>query len=157
MNKKIHGLGKSFAYAASGIAFCIRRERNMRIHAAAFAYAMYFAIRFYGFSRGELILLTLTSAAVIALEAVNTAIELLTDKRYPEVCDAAKNAKDAAAGAVLIAAAAAVAVGIMLFWDVKVFGEIAAYFAGNIFRVIALAASIGLGGVFIFGFRGVKK
>jgi len=155
MRKHIHGLGKSFAYAFRGVAYCVKNERNMRIHIIAFAYVTYFAVAFYGFSRAELALLALTCALVIALEAVNTAVERLTDALHPEVCDVAKHAKDAAAGAVLIAAVAAAVVGVALFWDVATFAEIAAYFAGNIFAAVALGASVGLSVAFIF-WRGKK-
>jgi len=140
---------KSFAYAFCGIAFCIRRERNMRIHITAFVYVMCFAVKFYRLSRAELAALILTSALVIALETVNTAIELLTDRKYPERRHLAKYAKDAAAGAVLIAAIGAAAVGVVLFWDVKIFAEIFKYFSGSIPALAVLIVSLVLSGFFI--------
>jgi len=152
----MRSLVRSFGYAISGIAYCVKSERNMRIHITLFVYALYFALGFYGFSKTELVLLILTVASVPAFEAVNTAIERLADKTIPEVCNLAKYAKDAAAGAVLISAAAAAAVGVLLFWDIETFAEIADYFVGNIFALIALLASFGLSLMFIFGFRSKK-
>jgi len=152
----MRSLAKSFGYAISGIAYCVKSERNMRIHITLFVYALYFALRFYGFSKTELVLLILTVASVPAFEAVNTAIERLADKAVPEVCNSVKHAKDAAAGAVLISAIAAAAVGVLLFWDAETFGEIADYFIGNVFALIALLASLALSSMFIFGFRSKK-
>jgi len=51
------------------------------------------------------------------LEVVNTAIERLTDKASPEFSPLAKAAKDAAAGAVLLASIAAVIVAVILFGE----------------------------------------
>jgi diacylglycerol kinase len=52
---------------------------------------------------------------VICLEAVNTAIEYLTDLVSPEYNPLAGKVKDIAAGAVLIAAIGAVVAGVMIF------------------------------------------
>ncbi len=51
-------------------------------------------------------------ALVLSLEALNTALEALTDLASPEWHLRAKVAKDAAAGAVLIASALSVLVGV---------------------------------------------
>jgi diacylglycerol kinase (ATP) len=48
-------------------------------------------------------------------EALNTAIELLTDLASPEYHPLAGKAKDVAAGAVLIAAIGAIAIGFLVF------------------------------------------
>jgi diacylglycerol kinase len=87
----------------------------MKIHITAMLVVMLCA-GFCGFSRAEWVLLILTCSAVISLEMVNTAIELLTDKISPEYSKLAKAVKDIAAGAVLVAAFAAAAIGVILFW-----------------------------------------
>ncbi len=73
----------------------------------------------------EWALLLLAMALVISLEMVNTAIELTIDRIGPERHPLAKAAKDTAAGAVLIAAVFAAAIGLLLLgpplWD-KLFG-----------------------------------
>jgi diacylglycerol kinase len=105
----------SFKNAFKGILFCIRNERNMRIHIAVTLIVLTVSVCFYEHTRTQRILLVLTCALVMSLEIVNTAIESLTDKLSPELSPLAKAAKDCAAGAVLVAAIAAVVIGVMLF------------------------------------------
>jgi diacylglycerol kinase (ATP) len=150
MNTRFHSLRRSFACAASGIAFCVRYERNMRIHLVVFAYVMFAAIAFYEFTRAELILLILTCTNVMSLEIVNTAIEVLTDKASPERSALAKVAKDAAAGAVLMSALAAATVGLILFGDLSRFAEILDFFNKNILATVALAVSVVISIIFVF-------
>jgi diacylglycerol kinase (ATP) len=59
-------------------------------------------------------LVLLASGAVIAAELFNTAIELLADHLHPETHANIRIVKDCAAGAVLVAAITAVAVGVSL-------------------------------------------
>jgi diacylglycerol kinase len=118
MINKIYNLKNSFVYALRGIFYCIRYERNMRIHIAATVLVTIAAKIFCDFSRTEWCVLILTCALVMSLEAINTAIERLTDEVSPEYSRFAKIAKDVAAGAVLIASIAAVIIGIILFWRV---------------------------------------
>lgn len=106
----------AFRHAIAGIIYCVRKERHMKIHIAAALLALGAAWN-WGLSRIELAILFVTIAAVIAAEIVNTAIEALVDKVSPEFHPLAKGAKDAAAGAVLVQALAAVGVGYVLFWD----------------------------------------
>ena len=54
-------------------------------------------------------------AIVLAAEAMNTALEYLTDLVSPEYHELAGKAKDAAAAAVLILAIAAAVIGFMVF------------------------------------------
>ena len=49
-------------------------------------------------------------------EALNTAIEFLTDVASPDFHPLAEKAKDVAAGAVLLAAIGAVIIGGLIFW-----------------------------------------
>jgi len=56
-------------------------------------------------------LFVLSASAVLALELVNTALEHLADRLHPERHPAIQTAKDCAAGAVLVAALAALAIG----------------------------------------------
>jgi diacylglycerol kinase len=150
MTNRLYDLRKSFIHAGRGIALCIRYERNMRIHIAAAAYVIFFALCFYELTRAELILLVLTCVSVLVPEIINTAIELLTDKASPEYSALAKAAKDVAAGSVLLASAAALVIGVILFWDVYRFGVIVEYFIENILALIALILSIILSSIFIF-------
>ncbi|HWA41140.1 MAG TPA: diacylglycerol kinase family protein, partial [Gemmatimonadales bacterium] len=66
-------------------------------------------------TRLEWCALVFAIALVWIAEGVNTALEKLADAAVPERNDLVAQAKDVAAGAVLIAAFAAVAVGALLF------------------------------------------
>ena len=119
-----HGLWKSFYFAFAGLGFLFRTQRNARIElgigAAACAVAGWVHI-----SRAEWAVLVFTMALVLILEGLNTAVEAAIDLASPRVHPLAKAAKDLAAGMVLIAAIASVAVGILILgpplWG-RVFG-----------------------------------
>jgi diacylglycerol kinase len=145
---RLYNLRKSFMYAFSGIAFCIRYERNMRIHMVATFFVLWFA-GFYDLAAAEWGLLIMTCTTVMALEVVNTAIEVLTDKASPERSALAKVAKDAAAGAVLLASIAAIAVGALLLWDVPTFREIARFYS-EIHNLVSLILMVALAITFVF-------
>ena len=128
---------KGFRYAFCGIIRCIKNERNMRFHTVAALYVLIFA-RFFNFSRGEYILILLTVCAVMAAEAVNTAIEELCDRVCSEKDEHIRNAKDAAAGAVLIAAIIAAVIGIVLFSDRKGWINAWKYYSGSVLHSVML-------------------
>ncbi len=104
---------RSFYFAFAGLFFLFRTQRNARIHlligACAFAVASWVRI-----SRAEWGVLVLTSCCVIILEGLNTAVEAAVDLASPDVHPLAKSAKDVAAGMVLVAAVASVAVGAII-------------------------------------------
>ncbi|MBX5436519.1 MAG: diacylglycerol kinase [Alicyclobacillaceae bacterium] len=101
----------SFGYALDGLAYALRMERNMRIHFALAGVVFFFEL----VVRPPLAAALATVAAacaVIAAEAVNTALERVADVfSEGQAHPAARAVKDAAAGAVLAVAAAAAAVG----------------------------------------------
>ncbi len=105
---------KSFAFAIDGIRRFIYREHNARIHAAA-TIAVIIVARVVGVSYMEAVALTIVVAAVWVTEMLNTCVEKLCDlvtlERHPEI----KFIKDLAAGAVLVAAIAAVITGLFIF------------------------------------------
>lgn len=101
----------------------MRYERNLRIHFFSAGYVLYFT-RYFDLSKAELALVILMIGLVIACELINTAIEATVDLNTPVYSALAKTAKDAAAGAVFVSAAASLAVGITLFWQPRVFDEI---------------------------------
>jgi diacylglycerol kinase len=123
--KRTNGnLTRSFGYAFRGIIDALTRERNLRIHFAAGAFALFFSGRYYALSRAETALLVLCVGFVVAAEMLNTAIEKSVDLTTAAIHPLAKTAKDVAAGAVLISAATSIAVGFLLFWDVAVLTRI---------------------------------
>jgi diacylglycerol kinase (ATP) len=104
----------SFNYAFEGIIHVLRTQRNMRIHFAIAAVVLVVAIA-VGVTKLELIVLLLAIAFVLIAEMINTAIEGAIDVATSSFDPMAKLAKDIAAGAVLIAAINAVAVGYLVF------------------------------------------
>src|SRR5687767_12511922 len=95
-------LVQSFNFAFEGVIHTLATQRNMRIHFAAAAVAM-FACVFFGVTRGEFALILFAASFVIAAEMLNTAIEAAIDVATTSFNPLAKVAKDVAAGAVLIA------------------------------------------------------
>ncbi|HHW07903.1 MAG TPA: diacylglycerol kinase family protein [Clostridia bacterium] len=110
-----NNLWKAFGYAWAGLRWALARERNLRIHAAA-ALAVLAAGFLFGLNGLEWAVISLTVFFVLAAELFNTALEQVVDltvgDRYHPL---AKIAKDAAAGAVLLAALNAVIVGCIIF------------------------------------------
>jgi diacylglycerol kinase (ATP) len=104
-----HTLPRSFACAWNGLAEAALRERNFRVHLAAGVLAGAFAAR-APLATAERALVVLCIAAVIAAEAMNSAIEAVVDLASPGWSERARVAKDAAAGAVLVLAAGSVLV-----------------------------------------------
>ncbi len=148
---------KGFKYAFSGIIYCIKNERNMRFHTVAMLYVLVFA-RFFDFSRSDYILLLLTISAVISAEAFNTAIEKLCDKVSSEYHPEIKASKDAAAGAVLIAAIFAAVIGIILFWNIDGWLRVYNFFIAHPAQLCLLILFTVLAPVYIFiGPVGIKK
>ena len=108
---------RSFAarlrFALQGLAHALANERSFRVQLLLGAAAL-----------GALLVLRpapiwwalvlLASAAVLAAELFNSAIEALADAVHPEKSEGIRIAKDCAAGAVLIAALGALAVAFAL-------------------------------------------
>ena len=107
-------LYKSFGYAFQGIFNTIRTERNIKIHCAAAILVTIFGI-WQQKSKTEWMICFILFGLILALELVNTAVEATVDLFTEERKPLAKKAKDAAAGAVLIAAIFAVVIGILIF------------------------------------------
>ncbi|GIO40545.1 diacylglycerol kinase family protein [Paenibacillus apis] len=104
-----------FQDAWSGIRETVMHERNMKVHVVAGIVVVTAALLLRLPAR-DMALLLVTIALVLATEVINTAIEAAVDLAAPEWHELAKKAKDASAGAVLIAAAFAVFIGLLVFW-----------------------------------------
>jgi diacylglycerol kinase (ATP) len=105
---------ETFDYAFQGVIHVLRTQRNMRVHVVIAATVLIAAI-VLGVSRLELIALLLSIAFVLITEMINTAVEGAIDVATTSFDPMAKLAKDIAAGAVLIAAVNAIAVGYLVF------------------------------------------
>jgi diacylglycerol kinase len=114
MKKWIDKEIKSFGYAFKGLRIFFKTEMHAKIHLAA-ALTVVVAGLFFRIKSWEWALVILAIALVLTAEALNTAIEKLTDRLWPEHHPQAAFIKDVAAGGVLIAAIAAAAIGIIVF------------------------------------------
>ena len=103
-------LYRSFGYAFQGIFTCVRKERNMKIHCVA-AVLVVIAGVILKISAIEWCICMVLFGLVMALEHVNTVVDMVTEEYHP----LAKVAKDTAAGAVLIAAIMAAIAGCIIF------------------------------------------
>ncbi len=104
----------NFRYAFRGVGILFRDERNAWIHLTA-ALIVTLLGAFLGLSRIEWMIVVMVIAVVIAAEAFNSALERLCDRVSAEYHPLIGQAKDLAAGAVLITAIGAALVGLILF------------------------------------------
>lgn len=104
---------KSFTFAWAGLRYLLRTQPNFCIHLVA-AGAVVLASVWLGVGGVELAVLALAIGLVLAAEALNTALEALVDLASPTYHPLAKVAKDVGAAAVLLAALAAVVVGLVV-------------------------------------------
>ncbi|MBL8816920.1 MAG: diacylglycerol kinase family protein [Planctomyces sp.] len=104
---------RSFRFAFRGLLVMLRSQHNAWIH--LLATAIVFAVAgFLGVSKLEWCCLVLAIVSVWTAEALNTAFEFLADVASPEFHPLVEQAKDVAAGAVLITAAGALVIGFLV-------------------------------------------
>jgi diacylglycerol kinase (ATP) len=115
MNKQFQFTGRirSFKFAFEGIWTMLKSQQNAWIHACATIGVVTTGF-LLGVSASEWCWLVLAIIAVWTAEALNTAFEFLADVASPEFHPLVKKAKDVAAGAVLISAIGAVAIGLII-------------------------------------------
>ena len=105
----------SLEFALTGIFTAFKEERNMRKHALSAILAIVAGFLF-GISVTEWLFLLLSVSVVIAFEIMNSALENVVDSASDYHCSMrAKNAKDMAAGAVLVISGFALVTGLMIF------------------------------------------
>ncbi len=113
--KTANNLLSSFKYAANGIAYTFRSQRNFRIQTFVAFFVAIFGI-YVKLSLTNLAILTLTIFAVLILELINTSIEAVVDltvgKSYNSL---AQIAKDCSAASVFLAAISSFIIAILLF------------------------------------------
>ena len=114
MPRRAHTLIVSFRYAFAGIRYLLWTQRNAKIHCAigVLAVALGLLLRI---GQAEWLALVLVIALVLLTEGFNTAIEAAVDVASPDYHPLAKIAKVVSAGTVLLAAIAAVVVGLIIF------------------------------------------
>ena len=105
---------KTLSYGFNGILYTLKYERNMVIHFLVMILVIIAGIVFK-ITFVEWGVCFVLFALVLSLELMNTALENVVDLVTEEKKAKAKVAKDAAAGAVLVAAIFAVIIGISIF------------------------------------------
>ena len=105
---------RAFTFAWAGIRNLWLKEKNTRVY-LIFTAAVIIAGFVFTVSITEWCILIMLMAAVWCAEALNAAIERNVDLVTAEKKPLAKEAKDLAAGAVLILAIASAVIGLMIF------------------------------------------
>lgn len=105
---------RSFVNAGAGVWTALKSERNLRVHVTV-ALLVTAAGWLFFIPVWQWMVIIVAFGLVMALELVNTSVEALVDLASPEVHPLAKRAKDTAAGAVLVAAGAALGLGLTIF------------------------------------------
>jgi diacylglycerol kinase len=105
---------ESFGHAIRGIGKTVKSERNFRIQLVLGMVAVVACI-LLRVAPWQFMLVVFAAVLVLVMELVNTAIEALTDLSCKgKIHPLAQKAKDAAAGAVLLASAFAVVVAVVV-------------------------------------------
>jgi diacylglycerol kinase (ATP) len=100
--------------AIEGILWTARTQKHMRWHFLSAAVVL-FAALFFKVPTVDFLLLTLAITVVLFAEIINTAVEVVVDLVSPDYHPLAKQAKDVAAGAVLLATCGAAVIGYVVF------------------------------------------
>ncbi len=106
--------GRSFRYAIRGMGIILRTQHNFWVQVVAAGTVAGLGI-FLHVSSTEWALLVLAVTGVFVAESFNTAIEIDIDLTSPQYHPYARDTKDVAAGAVLLAVLGAVLVGCIIF------------------------------------------
>ena len=104
----------SFRNALKGIQNGFKTEVHFRFHVFAALIAIAIAV-FFNITRIEWMMVLLCIAAVLSSELINTAVERICDRITKDRDSLIGNAKDLAAGSVLIISAAALIIGAIIF------------------------------------------
>ena len=107
------GRVRSVGFALNGIWLMLKSQHNAWVHAVATVFVVAAGMAFR-ISSSDWALLILAIVVVWTAEALNTALEHLADVASPDFHPLIGRAKDVAAGAVLISALGAVAIGVMV-------------------------------------------
>lgn len=107
---------RNFRYAYEGIQYALSSQRHMKFHFTVSVFVLLFAM-LLRLSKLDILFILASITLVIVMEMINTAVEKTVDLAMPDRHPLAKIAKDVAAGAVLVTAVFAVAVGAIVFYE----------------------------------------
>lgn len=105
---------KSFKWAGQGFLYCMRNEKNFKLHCAFAVVTIGFGF-FFSISATEWMLLNFCIAGVLSMELLNTAIEQLCNRTTTSQDPQIKTIKDVSAAAVFIIAVMAAICGAIIF------------------------------------------
>jgi diacylglycerol kinase (ATP) len=114
IESEIRGLIKSFSFALRGLKYCIKNERNIRVHIVVAIFVLTFSFIFE-LNRSEYAILVISIFFVITTELINTSIETIVNLETSCYDNLARFSKDIAAGAVFVSSICSIIVGLLLF------------------------------------------
>lgn len=106
---------ESFTHAGRGIYIFIKSTHNSWLEIFCFILVIIMGI-FFQITNIEWVMIFIVSGIVFISEAFNTAIEIDINLTSPTYHPYAKDTKDVAAGAVLLASVLSVVVGVIIFY-----------------------------------------
>jgi diacylglycerol kinase len=109
----LHSRYNAFRHAFAGWVYVLRTQRNAWIH-AVISVVVFWVGLWLGLDGHEWAIIVLITVVVWMAEFINTAIEAIVDLASPQHHPLAKVGKDVGAAAVLIAALAAVIIGLLI-------------------------------------------
>ena len=113
-NTLFTGRLKSIGFAFKGAFKLITTEHSVMVQ-STIALLLIIAGFVFEISREEWMMQILAFGLVLGIESLNTAVEKIADFIHPEVHNKIGFIKDIAAGAVLFAALAAIAIGLLIY------------------------------------------
>jgi diacylglycerol kinase (ATP) len=109
ITSRIHAFGHAFR----GWGHVLKTQQNAWVHSLIASIVIALGL-WLGLTPGDWAILVLTIAIVFTAEFINTAIEAVVDLASPVHHPLAKVGKDVGAGAVLVAALAAIVIGLLI-------------------------------------------
>ena len=113
-NSFFTGRLKSVGFAFKGAIKLISTEHSVMVQ-SSLAVIMIIAGFYFEIDRYEWMMQILAFGLVLGIESMNTAVEKMADFIHPEFDDRIGFIKDIAAGAVMFAALAAIAIGLLIY------------------------------------------
>lgn len=113
-NSFFTGRLKSVGFAVKGAYKLITTEHSVMVQ-SSLAVIMIIAGFYFHIERWEWMMQIFAFGLVLSVESLNTAVEKIADFVHPEFHDRIGFIKDIAAGAVMFAAMAAIAIGLLIY------------------------------------------
>jgi diacylglycerol kinase len=111
-----HSFLKSIGCSLNGLVHVLKTERNFKIQVVCGISILLLGVQ-AKLSKTEWCILLLTIGLVLSMELVNTCIEKIMDLVHPDYSEKVKVIKDIAAGVVTLSSVIAIAVGVLLFYE----------------------------------------